>query len=77
MIFATSWASELSPSLEGQHLPPWPTHSFIHKFYREKLPFPSGIAPGTDLTFVGDTGTNSPPKNQTDDISVYSLSYLE
>lgn len=52
------------------------THTFINEFYREKLPFPSGIAPGTDLTFVGDPSTNSPPKTQIGYISVYSISYL-
>lgn len=40
------------------------THTLINQFYGEKLPFPSGVAPGTDLTFVGDTSTDSPPKNQ-------------
>lgn len=53
------------------------THAFINKFYREKFSFPPGIAPGPDLTFVGDTGTNSPPKNQTGNISVWSLSHVE
>lgn len=52
------------PELRTPLPPPTDTHTLINQFYGEKLPFPSGVAPGTDLTFVGDTSTNSPPKNQ-------------
>ena len=34
--------------------------TLINQFYGERLPFPSGVAPGTDLTFAGDMSTNSP-----------------
>lgn len=39
------------------------THTFIHYLKGEKLSLSSRVTPGTDIGLVGDSGSDSPPRD--------------
>lgn len=46
------------------------THTFIQYIKREKLSFSFRVTPGADIGLVGDSGSDSPPRNKTEYILV-------
>lgn len=39
------------------------TYTFINQLYGEEFSFATGVAPRTDLPFLGNTSTNGPPES--------------